>query len=147
MKHAELIERLEALTGPDREVDAEIAVLTRWRPLGIRHWVDDHPAGMSASRRLPGWVDLNEPPVPDTRWEAPHLTASIDAAVALVERCLPGWCGGVDIGDTDPMSDGVYGARVFNKNGSWLMFSGEGSTPAIALLIATLKALEATTNG
>lgn len=99
--HAAIIARLKTATGPDREIDYALSEL--WPP-------------------SPGPGQL----IP----EGPYYTASLDAALALLERVRPGtlWelyriAGGylANLPDTD---------------------SGFAPTPALALLIATLKALE-----
>lgn len=102
-----LIAKLEALDGPSREVDAEIdRLLNAW-------------TGPVLSTVLPG---------------VPPVTASIDAAVALCERALPGtkvmvnnWPGG-----SKPAA-----ARI-GRNGE----DARGPTLAIALVIALLRAME-----
>ena len=66
---AALIERLEKLTSPDREVDDLIgAAVFRTEPVG------PFSPGSKVDKRLP------------------RYTASLDAVIALVERELPGWC-------------------------------------------------------
>ena len=91
-----LLERVEAATGPDRELDAMAAIA--FHQGGIRHDLTvtaesvadvldasaDDPESCpdcGAQRRFPGAVVV-----------AP-VTASIDAALALVERVLPEWQG------------------------------------------------------
>lgn len=101
-KHTELIARLEALTGPDRKVDAEIGVILHIHP----------PGG--------GWLSH-------------EYTGSIDAAVALCERVLPGW---------RYIICPIF-AEVKHPEKMMLDRYGHGANPAIALLIATLKALDA----
>lgn len=64
----ELIERLEKATGPDREVDFQLALLVDWQiasDLTFREWVRDYP---HLSRKSDEW---------------PHYTSSIDAALTL----------------------------------------------------------------
>lgn len=137
-----LIERLEKLEGPDREIDAEINGLSHG---GRVHLVD-----------LEDGVVVWEKPI-DGMWvrrilklsRVPRYTASLDAAVALVERVLPGWSGVVDFGTESPirradlyspvkeMGEDEYGNPVEIRDDA----GGEGSTPAIALLIAALRAL------
>lgn len=58
-----LLSRVEALTGPDRDVDAEL-------------WAD--VAGIAVL-----YLDLQN--------SAPPLTGSVDAALAFAEKVLPGW--------------------------------------------------------
>jgi hypothetical protein len=78
-----LLERCKAATGPDRELDADIAV-------ALGHKI--------TWRTSVGTME----PYPDIHWQAPHYraglrepcpcwSASIDAVVALIEIKLPGW--------------------------------------------------------
>ena len=65
-----------------------------------------------------------------------HYTASIDAALALVERVLPGW----HWIRKSPLSMTVYQDPKDEK--AWAVhFDGAGATPALSLLAAILKAL------
>jgi hypothetical protein len=83
-----LRDRVRAATGPDRELDAEITVA-----LTPTVRTDDDLIYLRAVRR-------DEGEAPGTYWlhqrsgislrSADRLTASIDAALALVERVLPG---------------------------------------------------------
>ncbi|MGN6773055.1 MAG: hypothetical protein ACTHJQ_24890 [Rhizobiaceae bacterium] len=124
MKIEALIERLEGLTGPDREVDAEIGA----------HFGDPH------GRRE--YVDYEARSVEIHQEIAEHYTASLDAAIALVGKVLPGWSGDVDI--CHPIADsGKVGARLFPPEPGWANYAGEGPTPAIALLISMFRALAA----
>lgn len=80
---ANLIERLEKATGPDRKLDALIAIhVALWsyeKRKGDRneYWRD--PADISRHSSY------------QPRRELLRYTASIDAALGLVERCLTGW--------------------------------------------------------
>ena len=81
----ELLERVKAATGPDRELDGDVwlAVIS----------------GATRRNVMAAWPDE------DVIWEyhdperntmfrdnmIPRLSASIDAAVAIVERKMPGW--------------------------------------------------------
>lgn len=112
-----LIDRLSKLDGPDREVDAEISIHFGAKP------------NMKLGHELLG----NYRVVPNT---FPAYTASVDAAIALAERVLPG--ANVLIGwgqtkETKPWARiGVtpsHDATCFNL--------------AIALCIAILRAKEA----
>src|SRR5438105_1932936 len=75
-----LIERVEKATGPDRELDEALALAFGWRLREIvlvrtvLEW--ERPTGF----RLPI----------GTMADPPFFTASLDAALALVERVLPG---------------------------------------------------------
>jgi len=71
-----LLSRVEAATGPDRELDRDLAVA-----IGGYERVEMHPHFMreTTTNRV-GWYGRM----------APFYTSSIDAALALVERVLPG---------------------------------------------------------
>lgn len=83
----ELLERVKAATGPDREID--VALLHLWDP--------DHEALRSYDERYQ--IELRDGVFSvwktDGGYSAsvpfPRFTASIDAALALVGRVLPGW--------------------------------------------------------
>jgi len=124
-KHTDLIARLEALTGPDREVDWDIG-------LNVGGMKSVRTFGMAGN-----WFDRC---VDETSLSVsmPDYTASIDAAVALCERVLPLMTKIV----INTYSGGEYHhAEIESDFGD---FNGRNSpNPAIALLIATLKALDA----
>jgi len=108
-----ILDTVGKLTGPSREADLEL-----W------HW--DWPSEeVSLADVMQHWT-------PEQIEEmCPRYTASIDAAVALVERFLPGqqaWCvsGGKTVG-----SMAVVGNETVD----------DAETPAIALILALLKSL------
>jgi len=101
---SDLITRLSKLDAPDREMDGEI-----WRYL------------MSGEPR----AVLHGP--------IPKLTASVDAAIALAARVLPGW---------NWLRPERNIMAVHHEDHS-ITFFAVGATPAIALLIALLRAKEA----
>ena len=86
-----LIERVEAATGPDREIDAVVwrVVLMPQLPfyrefdgrvmLDVRHGLGE------------GGPDWRHPSPYDQSRYPPNYTASLDAALTLMERKLPGW--------------------------------------------------------
>lgn len=100
MMHAlkALLERVEKAEGPDREIDAELHVALvkpEQRADDLRYF------------RVPSAnMDHMEMCAPGTYWlkersgaslqTAPKYTTSIDAALSLVERVLPGWTRAVD---------------------------------------------------
>lgn len=115
----DLLSRLSAATGPSRELDAEIALANGWMISGYDR---DNQAAYPRWRSPTGQICPN----------VPRYTESIDAALTLVpERAgwkLASW-----------FKDG-YAADVHLPNG--VITRGEGTTPAIALVIACLKAKE-----
>jgi hypothetical protein len=66
----------------------------------------------------------------------PAFSRSLDAALALAERVLPGWTRGVD-----EQNNGRWKAGVFDR-ASLAHFATEAPTPALALCIAVLKATD-----
>lgn len=137
---ANLLSRLQGLTAPDREVDARIhyALFPETEVL-----LD--PGDMRTKR--PGrYGPLSEMPMDCwTDYDAicHHIgaqpyTASLDAAVALCERGLPGW--GYMAGKIHDR--GEASLNWMPAQGFW-QYNTEAATPAIALLIAILTALEA----
>lgn len=145
-KHSELIARLEALTGPDREVDwrvaeslgdipshsiREVGFDYDWyrRPNDFALWKATDSEGRS--------VEL---------WQPKLVTGSIDAAVALCERVLPNflWHAGINPLWEDGINIGEHYGRVCDRD--WNEAHSIHEThkiPAVALLIATMKAMDA----
>ncbi|PWJ80575.1 hypothetical protein C7441_112117 [Pseudaminobacter salicylatoxidans] len=66
-------------------------------------------------------------------WDVPAYTASLDAAVALVGRVRPGWGWG-------RAEDGYM--QLYQPDTDYVV-EAIGATPAIALLLALLRSLEA----
>jgi hypothetical protein len=120
MTASSLLSRPEALTGPSREVDAEIALATGWArgtmPNGEQYW------------RNPAMQICPQPP---------RYTESLDAAVALVADDLY-WL--IAKGVTRP-DEPMYGAQILA--GTDVIAEAEhNANPAIALVIAILRARE-----
>lgn len=140
-KLTDLIAKLEAATGPDREADCEIWAIARGLDLewqgttlvagdeGVIGWIDpgQHSRNFHTNRSAtaPGSI--------------PTYTASLDAIVALIERKLPGKVG-----------DLVHDARaaVSRDHALHIRFwkpdtDGSYTTAlALALCIALLSALQ-----
>lgn len=128
MTRAELIEALKSAKGPDRELDAEIWL--HFTPGTTRKkWSYAHAASGKTCE------------VDETRDETrrlivvPSFTASLDAAISLVERVRPGVNRRSGF---DP--DMGYWANL--KIGS-RQHVHSGATESISLLIALLESLEA----
>lgn len=102
----DLIARVEACTGPDRELDAAIAAL-------LAPTDDPSYAAFENGRDYP---DL--------------YTSSLDAVLALVTEKLPGWHKKLE--EREPL---VWIASIGR-------FQAEAITPALALLLALLRAIE-----
>ena len=117
-----LIARLEKATGPDTELDVDIAIA-----LGVipsREWWSTNYVKAGILGRY---------------------TASVDAAAGLLQNKLPGWfwrcgstplfpCGWAFISRTDA-NNALPGDEFSSAD-------GKAATPAIALVLATLRALQ-----
>lgn len=110
--------RIEQVTGPSRELDAEIALACGWKPAKK---IDNSPDCL--------WV---YPDRRDARWGVPFFTYSLDAAITLVReesffslRTYHGW--GIKV---------VVGGYVGKS-------TAPNGTPALALCAAALRAREA----
>lgn len=113
---SDLITRLSKLEGADRESDAEID-----RAFGLHVDVYD----------LSGpWTRY---PAPDHYRETSRYTASVDAAIALAEKALPGW-GWLTQNCGSPTALMVKDDDIYEV---------QAANPAIALCIAILRAKEA----
>ncbi|WP_421591151.1 hypothetical protein [Shinella sp. M27] len=132
-----LIEKLEKAEGPDRELDEAIwlAVIPG---ASRKNLLADHPD------EKPLWeyhdVERN---LCFRGGIIPSYTSSIDAAVSLAERVLPGWVVdhiGQDYAGDIPVLRGL-GWCVELMNGEHHVV-GQSKSLAIALVLATLRALQ-----
>lgn len=127
----QLLAKIEAATGPDRELDE---LLTAWA-VGATLQADATFDHKPAYHRDGFWVSI-EPITP--------LTASIDAALALVERILPGFRLELEQSldgkwwDAYLMEVGTSGPAIGRTDQGY-------NFPALAILNALLKALIART--
>lgn len=159
-KLAELRARVEATSGPDREIDAAIAVALgeiKMRGSDERGYVFFHlPIKPGDGAFLSGCNQGREDALTAlaTCLSLKSYTASLDAAIALVEAKLPGW----QIitvtkrwtGPGSPQSDWGADARThwaeahlrMSEHG-YVYSDARAPTPALALLAAMLRALEA----
>lgn len=118
---ADLIERIGGATGPDRRLDGAIAIaLTP----GARTWI----------RGLAGGYKVG-----DEHKVADAFTASLDAALALVERVLPGWFIGVQQNRGVP-AENAWSGILCPEDGDEVEITAP--TPALALLSSMLRAVE-----
>jgi len=126
----ELIARLEAATGPSRELDAQIAITCGKAPaVAFRPCVSLDPGTFGI-----GAYEI---------WVAPSYTASIDAALTLVpegwaiER-LSHW---PDIGASVELWEVTYrNGKPWHTSRDRKVEVRDVATPAIALCIAALRA-------
>ncbi len=132
----ELLSRVEAATGPDRELDRDI-----WEAVTneCTHRETQFVYLENDERELE-CVNCGADTYGADKWSG--LTASLDASLALIGRVLPGckWSAG-----SYSFIDGHAGgeARIVLRNGFDSDADNEGcyETPTLALLAAMLKAL------
>lgn len=116
-----IIEKLEAATGPDRELDAEIAKALGWTTFMFGG------AGLC-------WKDLDG----HVRAEQPHFTSSLDVALTLtpeIEKPHFPWLAVKSNNPNNPI-----GCRCEMWLDNVQNFRGRGATIAIAVCIAALRA-------
>lgn len=110
--------KVEALAGPDRDVDALIAPLQ-----GLRIVEEGHPLGRCC-------YDENGILV-----VFPSYTRSLDAAMSLLD---PSWF--FHLSRFSPECDGRGQAHVYPNRGLGDDYESEAATPALALTAAALRA-------
>ena len=125
-----LIERLGEATGPDREIDCRLS--HQFERKGIWYGTGDD-SGWAPAATVDGWDDRKWSSMND-EYVSPLVrtyTGSIDAALGLVERVLPG--------------EGIV-LETHGRNVAGIGQSGQypstGATPAIAICLAALRALK-----
>lgn len=132
-----LLERVRNATGPDRRLNIYLHVLLN----------NDGRLGDYAS------VDEYANSAIQLGWNTPAYTASVDAALALVERVLPG-CG-LAIDREPPAKGGAAAGAAVNgwigEDGpdgrAWEHFDATGPTFPLAILTALLLALTSNQEG
>lgn len=135
---ADLLARVEAATRSERELDGAIyrMLFSTSRALidpGDMRTKRPGEYGTVADLAYLSDADLGE------YMAAPKFTASIDAALALAERCLPGHQWELCWGSMRPRPAAKH-AEYSEKYGKFWRVH-EGATPALALIAALLKAL------
>jgi hypothetical protein len=135
----DLIARLEAAEAGSREFDREIMALHyTWerRHIGATCWDDDGGTCCPGAQHLDGvWVDPADDRWKTTAKDGFEFTTSIDAALALASRVLPGWEGEIDFGRR-----GFACLHPEQPYPAHLEYNAEASTPALALCAAILRA-------
>lgn len=123
----EIAKRLEKAQGPDREIDADLCVAL----LGFQR-AELSGRGLAVCEpKEGGWI------WPIEKWP---LTASLDAAIALVERVRPDRC----IQTTKYVWDGRshWAAKIFPSTRKGRDHAGQGTTAALAALLALIRSIE-----
>jgi hypothetical protein len=131
----ELRGRVAALTGPSREVDAEVCAALRFYP-GSLTWVHKWAGEW---RAINGLVHLLGDHGSGGNFTPAPVTSSVDAVLGLIERKLPGWAWYVSRGS---------GGGILPSSAMVWNIDGDGPeeqfapTPALALLLALLASLQ-----
>jgi hypothetical protein len=123
-----LIKRLKEATKGSRELDAEIALAVGWT---FEKWAEGR-------ERKPYWRAPGETKYFNRFGFPPQFSRSLDAALTLVPE---GMSGHVDIGKMS----GIYQCGLWNGKFAQDVKENYGeskATPALALVIAALKARE-----
>lgn len=127
-----LLADVEGARGPDRLLDARVGSLLL--PHGARHCLPNE--------MCPGQVLQHFPRGRMNVWTTPSYTASLDAALALVERVLPGWRRCLE--EVEPGARWWAGVKPPDDTTSG--YRGDrfayAPTPALALCAALLRALQ-----
>lgn len=131
----ELLDRVNAATGPDREIDERLAILAGW------HWKPQMGS-------FGYWVGPDDFDYFGYTGDVPNFSEDMNAALALVERVVPGWVWTVAARNTAP-EHGRPWADVASLE--WIEAGDDAigceyaeasaATPALALLSALLSAL------
>ena len=162
---SDLISRVRSATGPDRELDAEIMFDLFATPVGRKYdggptgylWPEDNPS-WSFGIRFPGkdrtWfkdvrkridgetlvIDRDGANVLMNALRIPKLTASLEAAVALCERVLPGWHWSIRKKSSNPdFFEGMVTQAAWSYAADRFKASHDSAPLALCLAILTAK--------
>jgi hypothetical protein len=150
----DLLARLEAATGPDRELDAAIHLAVNPDDFASKVMRGDYCV---QSWDL-GWggisyVSLDSGGTSGGSHPVPMVTASLDAALGLVGRVLPGWVWSISSADpegcNEPLSYAALAGKVQMVQRGWdeppepdrNVCDAHAKTPALAVLTALVQAL------
>ncbi len=118
----ELVGRVEAATGPDRKLD--VALHAHFFPVSFDGSADHYAAV--------GYLNAADRRYVDSF--VPFYSQSIDAALALLERVLPGCSWAINGG-----ARVVPSATVWPASGAAV--DADGNTSVLAIILATLRSL------
>lgn len=137
----DLLARVKASERPSEELDALILCALAAPPGAFvaQSKINGAWCTYTASNRL--W-EKSSRPGGWYRRDGWALTASLDAALALVERVLPGWL--VSVNDLPPLNPAGSAVACLRADAKADDVLGYGNTRPLALLTAMLKALIAT---
>jgi hypothetical protein len=119
----DLIKRLEEAEAGSRELDCDLAEMLGEVPVD--------------AFRMHGVMTGRYGTGPYSAWTAPNYTTSVDAALALVERVLPGWCWMIERHKNGTVTAGLHEWNAYREADQLT-----ANTPALALCAAILKATD-----
>lgn len=130
-----LIERVKAAQGSDREIDASLFIALvepTW------HTSPKDPGAVAADKQY-FWPEGKLKYLTRNSKVAPQYTASIDAALALVERCLPGWSWNIGHDANDELHATLWHGVTEHDE--------YAATAPLAIILALLTAMQEQNNG
>lgn len=147
----ELLDRLKAATGPDRELGHDILMAAGWIAPPIYHehrkagghypedWEgDDEYVKFDAINSEGFWKSPDGPKF--SARELPDITASVDDALALAEQMLPGvWY--VMAKGRMSSEEPLYGCELLFSHDTQIAIA-EGATQPLSILAAALNAAQ-----
>lgn len=128
-KLRKLLERVESATGPDRYIDNDMM------------WMFCEP--FIGWENVGGWWMRNIVTGEEKRWtyvDPPAFTSSIDVAIALCERVLPGWSYEIRASGTGDKGQATVWDPMQCPGAGNEYRSTDNANPALALDAATLRA-------
>lgn len=153
---SDLLERVEAATGPDRVLDAELCCRFA-PPVIMEHWLSNTPRRLDPTLWRPehgGYVQHPDwfHPYGAGKSQSPAYTSSIDATLGLVDRLMPNSHVGLDpIFFTDPEGikwDAIICTARMDRytpiSSDWIeRVEARHANRCLAILAALLKAVSA----
>jgi len=147
----ELIDQLEKAAGPDRWLDARLDAAFRVGAEKMRNgsyqWAWDNFPVWAPHKQRRGACGLQHTEGElGMIWDSLEFTASVDAAIALCERVLPGRGRSMSKGRTRP-DEPLYGCQIYasdyapGEDDLVVLSEAEHEVEAICLCIAILKAI------
>jgi hypothetical protein len=130
-----LLERVEGLSGGDREVDALVCAALHYPEL--TH--NDAALRVTMEAGEGGALIYYVADTKTHKGHAPKITSDVSAAIALCETVLPGWEWIVEKRKSTCNARVHTGYDSFDTDDGEI-FEASASTPALALIAAVLKA-------
>lgn len=127
----EHVDRLSAASVGSRALEGYVCLALGQQP----EWATKHHAPRQPELWTDGGAGLRA-----KEWTCPRFTTSLDAALALAERVLPGWYAGMQ---ANRFSAGEPWSFWLEEAEEHQQFERAASTPALAACLAILSAVAA----